>query len=67
MKYEVIMHECKVQSNHQPTLSSKTLASYHDKIVKVFADSVQHSICNNAIGGPGTTVPIDEAKFGKRK
>ena len=66
LNYHSVMQECKLQAT-DVTISSATIANIHSKLGKVYAASVSDHICSSAIGGPGTVVEIDEAKFGKRK
>lgn len=66
LSYDTIQHECKFPED-ETSLSTKTIADHHERIGKVYSNSIQKNICSKPIGGPGTIVQIDEAKFGKRK
>ena len=57
------MHETAL---HEETTSTETVIDWYNYCREVFADRImtQHA---RPIGGPGTTVEIDESKFGKMK
>ena len=69
LKYNDIVKECNFPSGdgYASKLSVKTIAKFRNIMGNVFVESVQRNICNSKIGGPGKSVQIDEAKFGKQK